>query len=218
MRSAKIKRSVVVGVTFAVAIGALGGCGGSANSTSSATPTTSASVLNGNNAQDKAFIEAMIPHHEQAVAMAGMVPSHTQNAQIRALAAQIEAAQGPEITKMQSWLGEWNEADMPNSGAHSSDAMDHGSGDGSMSGMDGGTSSMHAEGMMTDEQMSQLAKARGAAFDKLWLQDMIAHHQGAVAMAQQELAAGENPQVKALAQAVIDGQNKEIARMQQMLA
>ena len=73
------------------------------------------------------------------------------------------------------------------------------------------------DGMMTAEQMTALEQAKGAAFDKLYLQDMIAHHEGAVVMAQQEIDSGENPQVKALAQAIIDGQTKEIAEMKKML-
>ncbi len=143
------------------------------------------------------FLQMMIPHHEQAVAMSALAPSRTQNAAVLKLAKQIEAAQGPEIAQMKSWLTGWNEpltvGDMG--------GMAHGGG----------------SGMMKPEQMTALEKAKGAAFDKLYLQDMIAHHEGAVTMAQQELDSGENQQVKTLAQAVIDGQTKEISEMKQML-
>jgi len=141
------------------------------------------------------FLQMMIPHHEQAVEMSALAPSRTQNAAVLKLASQIEAAQGPEIAQMKSWLTEWNEP------LAMSGSSDHGEG----------------SGMMTTEQMSALEQANGAAFDKLYLQDVVAHHEGAVAMAQQELDSGENPQVKALAQAIIDGQTKEINEMQQML-
>ena len=143
------------------------------------------------------FLQMMIPHHEQAVAMSALAPSRTQNAAVLKLAKQIEAAQGPEIAQMKAWLTAWNEpltvGDMG--------GMDHGGG----------------SGMMTADQMSALAKANGAAFYKLYLQDMIMHHEGAVTMAQQELDSGENSDVKALAQAIITGQTKEISEMKQML-
>lgn len=141
------------------------------------------------------FLQMMIPHHEQAVEMSALAPSRTQNAAVLKLASQIEAAQGPEIAQMKSWLTEWNEP-------LTMDGMaDHGGG----------------SGMMTPEQIGALGQASGAAFDKLYLEDMIAHHEGAVEMAQQELDSGENSQVKALAQAIIDGQTKEINEMKQML-
>lgn len=73
-------------------------------------------------------------------------------------------------------------------------------------------------GMMTDKQMADLESKNGAAFDKMWLTMMIDHHQGAITMAQRELAMGENAQVKAVAQAIIDGQTTEIATMKAMLA
>ncbi len=146
------------------------------------------------------FLQMMIPHHEQAVVMSALAPSRTQNAAVLKLAKQIEAAQGPEIAEMKSWLTAWNEpltiSDMG--------GMAHGGGS-------------EMPGMMKPEQMTALEKAKGAAFDKLYLQDMIKHHEGAVMMAQQELDSGENPQVKALAQTIIDAQTKEISEMKQML-
>ena len=71
--------------------------------------------------------------------------------------------------------------------------------------------------MMTAQQMAELEAKNGAAFDKMWLTMMIAHHEGAITMSQQELAQGENAQVKAVAQAIIDGQAKEVAEMKAML-
>lgn len=159
------------------------------------------------NAQDVTFAQLMIPHHEQAIAMAQMVPSYSQDKELIALAAKIQDAQLPEIGQMQSWLSEWGASSSPSSsGGHQMP-------DGSTM---GGTSPM-GEGMMTDEQMMQLQNARAQAFATMWLQMMIKHHQGAVVMAQAELAGGQNPQAKALAQAIIDGQNKEITQMKAML-
>ncbi len=173
---------------------------------SSSSPSASMTAINGNNPQDAAFLEMMVAHHEQAIQMAQMVPSHTQKQQIRQLASKIEAAQGPEIAKMNVWLDEWNEGD-PSATASDSGGTDHG----------GKDSGVPGDGMVTAGEMGALERARGAAFDRLWLQMMIKHHEGAVTLSQQELASGENAQVKALAQAIIDGQTKEITAMKQML-
>ena len=204
--SMRVYGAVVITVS---AVAVLAACGGSSAShdmstttpSASASPSTSATVVGGHNEQDAAFLEMMIPHHEQAIEMAAMVPSHTRNPQVRKLGAQIEAAQRPEISKMSAWLAEWNEGVTPS-------GMGHGGHDGT---------GAPGAGMMTAQQVAALDKAQGAAFDKRWLQMMIAHHEGAVTMAKQELASGENAQVKALAQSVIDGQTKEISQMKQML-
>jgi uncharacterized protein (DUF305 family) len=95
---------------------------------------------------------------------------------------------------------QWGESmeDMP--------GMDHGSGHGGASG----------PGMMSDKEMQQLEKASGAAFDRMWVQLMIKHHQGAVDMAQDELDKGGNADAKALAQQILDTQQAEIKEMQGM--
>lgn len=197
-------------VIVLAATGMTAGC----SSSSSPTPTSSsATVLNGYNSQDVTFLVDMVAHHQQAIDMAEMVPSHTNNAQVKALATKIEAAQGPEIAKMNAWLAEWNET--PATGSES-----HGSGHGS-SGMDHGGSTSSANpmgpGMMSAAQMADLESKSGAEFDRMWLTMMIAHHEGAVTMSEQELTQGENAQVKALAQEIINAQAKEIAEMQEML-
>lgn len=198
----------------AVIVLAVTGVTAGCSSTSSPTPTSSsATVLNGYNSQDVTFLVDMVAHHQQAIDMAEMVPSHTNNAQVKALATKIEAAQGPEIAKMNAWLAEWDET--PATGSES-----HGSGHGS-SGMDHGGSTSSANpmgpGMMSAAQMADLESKSGAEFDRMWLTMMIAHHEGAVTMSEQELTQGENAQVKALAQEIINAQAKEIAEMQEML-
>ncbi len=192
---------IIAGVMLAAAAtGVLAACGGSSTSSTSATASSPSSISSQRNAQDTMFLQMMIPHHEQAVVMSALAPSRTQNAAVLKLAKQIEAAQGPEIAEMKSWLTAWNEplaiGDMG--------GMAHGGGSG-------------MPGMMKPEQMTALEQAKGAAFDKLYLKDMIAHHEGAVTMAQQELDSGENPQVKALAQTIINAQTKEISEIKQML-
>jgi uncharacterized protein (DUF305 family) len=152
------------------------------------------------NEQDMAFVQAMIPHHQQAVDMAGMAEKHATDAKVKDLAARIKGAQDPEIQKMTDMYEQWGESmeDMP--------GMDHGSGHGGASG----------PGMMSDKEMQQLEKAKGAAFDRMWVQMMIKHHQGAVDMAQDELDKGGNADAKALAQQILDTQQAEIKEMQKM--
>jgi uncharacterized protein (DUF305 family) len=72
-------------------------------------------------------------------------------------------------------------------------------------------------GMMTSDDMTKLGQVKGAAFDRLWLQMMIQHHQGAVEMAKTELQQGASNEAKQLAQQIIDTQQKEIATMSQLL-
>ncbi|MEO3936554.1 DUF305 domain-containing protein [Dermatophilaceae bacterium Soc4.6] len=148
----------------------------------------------------------MIPHHTQAVTMAAMATTAATTADVRTLAAAISAAQAPEIQTMSGWLAGWG-APVPETAAGAP-------GMAGMSGMGEGTS----DGMMTDQQMSDLGSATGLAFDRMWRQLMISHHQGAVAMSTTELSAGENPEAKALAQSIIDGQSTEITTMERLLA
>ncbi|SFO64045.1 protein of unknown function, partial [Pseudonocardia ammonioxydans] len=134
---------------------------------------------------------------------------------VRRLATEIEQAQGPEIAKMQAFLTAWG---APAPGAMP--GMDHESmGDGSdQNGMgQGGMGQGGMAGMMTPEQMGRLEQADGADFDRMFLEMMIAHHEGAVQMAQTELADGTNPEAKALAQQIVDAQQTEITAMRELL-
>lgn len=217
IRSTAVRWGVGSAAVLATVIVAAG-----CSTTSSAQPQTSesATVVNGHNSQDATFLTDMVAHHQQAIDMAEMVPSHTSSAQLKSLAARIEAAQGPEIAKMNGWLGEWSEGSSASSqptsagGGHDMSGMDHGSMDHA-----GPTSSAQpmGPGMMSAREMADLESKSGASFDRTWLTMMIAHHEGAIAMSQQELAQGENAQVKTVAQAIIDGQTKEIAEMKAML-
>lgn len=159
---------------------------------------TSPPVADEHNAADIRFAQEMIPHHRQAVEMAALVPSHSTDPRVQDLAARIQQAQDPEITAMTGWLQAWG-APVPEDTGHS--GMDHGS----------------MPGMMTDEDMAELEAAQGTEFDRMWLQMMIAHHEGAVQMARTELAEGSNQQARTLAQQIIDTQQAEIQQMQSML-
>lgn len=155
---------------------------------------------------DVAFAQLMIPHHEQAVEMADLAldPVAEASQEVTALATQIKAAQDPEIAEMTSWLTEWG---APTQMPGHSDDMAH-------SALGG----MQMSGMMSPEDMATLGSATGEQFDRMWLSMMIAHHEGAIDMASQVLTTTADPEVEALAQAVIDGQTAEIEQMQRMLS
>ncbi|MGV9819613.1 DUF305 domain-containing protein [Nocardia xishanensis] len=164
-------------------------------SSSTAAPATSAVRADFNNA-DVTFLEMMYPHHAQAVEMAKLVPSHTQNPQLLALAADVEKAQAPEMEQISSLLRSFGKPAPTAGGEHEGHGM---------------------PGMMSAEQMSALQAASGAEFDRMWLEMMIQHHAGAIDMAKTELADGVNPDAQALARSVITAQEAEIATMRTML-
>jgi uncharacterized protein (DUF305 family) len=151
----------------------------------------------GYNADDVAFATDMIPHHQQAVDLSAMVPDRSTNAQLVALAKQISAAQEPEINVMKVFLVQWNENPDTNSG-HS-----------------GHASSM--QGMVDEATMTKLTSLNGAEFDRVWLESMISHHQGAIEMAKAEIANGDNVDAKTLAKNIVTTQEAEIGQMKQML-
>lgn len=179
--------------------------GGSHSTSTSPSPTVSSSSAQAGtdrNPADVTFATGMIPHHGQAIAMADMAVKQASNRQVKRLAAEIKAAQGPEITTLSGWLKAWG-APVP------SVSMPAGHDMGGHGGM---------TGMMSAAEMQQLEAASGMAFDKLWLEMMIKHHQGAIEMAKTELASGQNQPAKALAQSISTSQAKEIATMQALLS
>jgi uncharacterized protein (DUF305 family) len=150
---------------------------------------------------DIAFAQLMIPHHQQAIEMADLALSQSRSRDVVSLATQIKGAQDPEIEMMEQWLSAWDEPMVMES--------DH-------SGHDMG--GMEESGMMSDDDMSELASASGEDFDQMWLRMMIAHHEGAIEMAKQVHVSTTNSAVRDLAQAVIDGQTAEIQTMQKLVA
>jgi uncharacterized protein (DUF305 family) len=143
------------------------------------------------------FVHTMMAHHRQAIEMSEMILAKQGiDPRVVALAAQIKAAQGPEIATMQGWMADWGMGGMT--------GMDHGG----MPGMDG---------MMSQAQMDALRNARGVEASRLFLTGMIAHHRGAIAMSQDEIRNGQNPDGIALATSIIDSQQKEIDAMEQIL-
>ena len=152
------------------------------------------------NDSDVVFAQSMIRHHEQAIEMADIAldPSVAAGPEVVDLANRINAAQDPEIQVMTQWLTAWDQpVEMDTTGEHGMDNMD---------------------GMMTAEEMDALAGMTGPDFDRMWMEMMIAHHEGAIAMAQTVQAAGSNPDVIALAGEIISAQQGEIDEMQALLA
>ncbi|MDJ0418883.1 DUF305 domain-containing protein [Rhodococcus opacus] len=182
------------------------------NNTSGTTSSSSTAAVETtafNNA-DVMFLQMMYPHHAQAVEMATMVEGRTTNPQVLDLAKNIAAAQGPEMDQMTALLAQRGMA-VPSTDARSGmSGMNHG---GANATADGGGMS----GMMTPEQMTDLAGKSGADFDTAWLNMMIEHHTGAIEMAQTELADGENADAKQLATAIVGAQQAEITTMQGQL-
>lgn len=153
---------------------------------------------------DVTFAQEMIPHHRQALEMAALAPGRA-GAEVTALAARISAAQDPEIETLTRWLKERGEkvpsADDADDAAHG----DHGT-DGEADG----------DGMTSPADLEHLASLSGEAFDEEFLQQMIAHHEGAITMAEDALRDGTDPEISTLAQQISDAQRAEVDEMQDM--
>lgn len=147
------------------------------------------------NSEDVLFAQHMIPHHTQAVEMTGiLLAKQDVDPRVRALAEQIRDAQGPEVEQMQGWLDEWGNPPMP--------SMDHGS----------------MEGMVATGDIEKLRAAAGPEATKLFLEQMIGHHEGAITMAQNEIDGGQYEPATTMARAIIDSQQQEIDEMRAILA
>lgn len=152
------------------------------------------------NDADVTFAQGMIPHHEQAIEMADIAldPKMGASDQVRDLATRIKGGQDPEIVLMTGWLTAWGQPmEMATDEGHAMSSMD---------------------GMMSAGEMDALGTITGADFDRMWMEMMIRHHQGAIAMAQTVKAAGSSPDVIALADQVIAAQQAEITEMQALQA
>jgi uncharacterized protein (DUF305 family) len=142
----------------------------------------------------------MIPHHRQAIERAQRGTERAASPEVQQLAAEIEAAQDPEIETMTGWLESWGK-DVPGdmSSPHEGMAMDD------------------MAGMMSDERMTQLEAASGTAFDEMFLTMMIEHHEGAIEMARVEQITGAYSDAIALAEKIESDQAAEIETMRKLL-
>ncbi|MGL5828781.1 MAG: DUF305 domain-containing protein [Angustibacter sp.] len=161
------------------------------------------------NQADLTFLDHMIPHHEQAVELADLVNSRTKNAKIGALAQQIRTAQQPEIDQLTALLMDAARSMPPRT-----------EDDGAMDGHHMSTDKApmpEMPGMVSKTSLSRLRASKDADFDALWLTLMVAHHRGAVEMADAVIAAGQNARTRALAEGMKSSQATEIATMEGLL-
>ena len=157
---------------------------------------------------DAAFLQAMIPHHAQALVMTALVPGRTERRDILLLAERIEASQEAEIGQMRRWLEARGEAVPPSTP------------DGHAAHHEGATADGAIHGMASAEELARLEASRNGAFDRLFLELMIRHHEGALRMTRDLLAtegAGREPELFQLISHIDADQRAEIARMRRML-
>jgi uncharacterized protein (DUF305 family) len=191
-------RAVALGVAgvFALAGCAANGAGAAGDGHdghSGAGVETEAPASTGTTA-DVMFAQMMIPHHEQALEMSGIVLAKAGlDPEVAALAEEIQAAQGPEIAQLEAWLDEW---DAPRE-------------------MAGGGHEM--SGMLSADELAALEAADAATASQLFLEQMIEHHEGAVEMAEEQLANGSHAGAIEMAEAIVATQTAEIERMQALL-
>lgn len=167
---------------------------GSASASASTGPGSSTATATDHNAADVTFAQMMIPHHAQAVDMSEMMLKKNDLPEsVTALATRIKAAQGPEIETMTGWLKSWDEPTAMPPG-HTMD------------------------GMMTDADITKLDAAQGTEAARLFLTQMIAHHEGAIMMAKTETTTGKNADAVELSKNIVSAQETEIQEMQKLLA
>lgn len=176
----------------------------SAPETAASTTEAGKGASEAHNDADVMFAQMMIPHHQQAVEMSEIILAKKDiSPEVTELAIEIKQAQAPEIETMTSWLEAWGESVEPGGGMEGHD----------MSAMGGGM-----EGMMSKDQMVELEAAEGEDAARMFLESMVEHHNGAVDMAQEEIDNGENPEAIALAETIVDTQQAEIEKMEELLA
>ena len=141
---------------------------------------------------DEMFLEMMIPHHDQAVEMAHLADKNTKNQDILELAQAIDEEQHKEVELMSGWLGK--------TGGHEHSHEGH-----------------TMDGMLSPEQMETLENAKDAEFDKLFLEGMILHHEGAIEMTQM-VVESSNKEIRDLAESIISSQTAQIEKMKKLLA
>ena len=196
MRSHRTTTVIAIAMALTVAP-ALAAC-------STATPETPAasSAADAAAPADVMFAQMMIPHHAQAVEMSTiMLDKEGMPTEVRELAQQIADEQEPEIAEMRGWLDDWGMPEM-----------------GDMSDMGGHAGHGGMDGMLSDEQLDELRAATGDDAVRLFLEQMIAHHEGAIEMGRDVLHDGRHPDVRAFAERMIDAQQAEIDTMREWLA
>ncbi|WP_231737344.1 DUF305 domain-containing protein [Mycobacterium sp. IS-1742] len=180
--------------------------------------TSAAAPAAAHNQTDMMFAHHMIPHHQQAIEMSDMVTAKQGvDPRVTEMAKQIKAAQGPEIEQMRGWVDQWG---MPGPNAPRGDMGPHHGGmpgGPMMPGMPAMNGMPGMDGMMSPAEMQALQNAQGVEASRLFLTQMIRHHEGAITMAQNEIDNGQFPDTIALARSIVTSQKKEIDTMNQIL-
>jgi len=217
---------VGIAVAAAAAIFTISACSNSGSDTQAPTsPPTGTSAANSSaapaaqshNDADVVFAQGMIPHHEQAVEMSDMLlAKEGVDPRVITLANEIKTAQAPEIEQLTGWLSQWDASTAPSSPSSTMPFMpSHDMSGGNMPG--GDMPGMAGHGLMSDEDMAALQNAQDAEASRLFLTQMIEHHEGAIVMAQQEIDNGQFPAAVTMAQSIVSTQQQEIATMKGML-
>ena len=204
------KRMTLIGAGTLAVLAISSGCSSSNESehpaahtppaSATAAPTTTAAAQAHNDA-DAMFAQHMIPHHSQAVEMSDtLLTKQGIDPRVTQLANQIKAAQAPQIQQMHGWLTQWAAPSVP-----------------SMPPMSGNGDMPPVSGMMSQQDMTALTDAQGVAATKLYLTQMIAHHEGAITMAQSEINDGQYPPAVEMAHGIVSGQQHEIDTMNGIL-
>lgn len=202
------RNPILITAVAAVTALALSACtnDGDDTTTGTASPASTAAVeASATDASDESaahseadvmFAQMMMPHHQQAIEMSDIVLAKDGIPDdVTRLAEEIKNAQGPEIQQLTEWLAQWGEP------AEAQDGHD-------MSTMDG---------MLTSDELQKLSDAEGTDAARLFLEQMIAHHEGAITMAEDEVADGTYQPAVDLAQTIIDTQQQEIDTMRDLL-
>ena len=149
------------------------------------------------NDADVMFAQMMLPHHEQAIELADMAldPTLMAGEQVKTLASQIKSAQDPEIDLMTQWLTDWEKPLMDMSEEHD----------------------MSMDGMLSVDEIAALGQLMGEEFDQAWATAMIAHHKGAIKMAETVKDDGQSTLVQDLANLIMQAQQSEIAVLETLL-
>ncbi len=163
-------------------------------------------------AADVRFMQHMLVHHAQAVEMVELLQAHGTDRQVRLLGERIALGQAAEMEQMRDWLTARQQPET---------AADLHAGHGGHAGHGAPSDTPLMPGMLSPARMQALAAARGPAFDRLFLEGMIAHHQGALDMVDGLMSlpdAGEEPLLSDFLSSVVADQSAEILRMQSLLS
>lgn len=186
---------------FSLALVLTGCSDASAPTGENTAPSDTSSTVTANDA-DEMFVTMMIPHHQQAIEMADIVLAKDGlDPAVAELAQQIKDAQGPEMERMLGWLDDWGVEYEPDD----------------MGGMDHGSMDDSGDGMMSEEDMATLEEADATQASRIFLEQMIVHHDGAIEMSEDLLEDGEDAEMRALAESIVESQTAEIAEMQALL-